>query len=302
MTGATRNRGFTITELMIAVVLMGIVTSQVLLAFTNQHDSYAEQERVVEVQQETRLLMDLILADLRMAGFMVPKKNAIASVDGGPAGSDVICMSDPSIVDEARLDSATSRYEGASLIGALAGGSSTVSLVPSTVDIDDDGTVDFADGRGILISDGTNVHCALVTNVAGGSVTFDNATPMGITFPTSGTRAVPALVYQLAGTQLTRNGTVVATQVEDVQVQFGVDADRSGEVDLLDPVEFPIDDLAGSDLSLIRLARVSITSRTLQPDPDFQGQFTAVANRIPDVPDNFRRRRVTTDSLLRNLR
>ncbi|MBW1885839.1 MAG: prepilin-type N-terminal cleavage/methylation domain-containing protein, partial [Deltaproteobacteria bacterium] len=68
-----RRSGFTLVEVMVAVAVMAIVTSQLLLSFSQQHTSSLEHERTIEIQEEARLVANVILKDLRAAGFMVPK-------------------------------------------------------------------------------------------------------------------------------------------------------------------------------------------------------------------------------------
>lgn len=109
---------------------------------------------------------------------------------------------------------------------------------------------------------------------------------------------VPALVYQVTGTTMTRNSIVLSNQIEDLQVQFGVDADRNGTVE---GAEFPIDDLTGQEFDLIENVRVSFTARDLRAVPGFAGQFASVVNRVAGAADNFKRRRTIGDTALRNL-
>lgn len=291
--------GFTLTELLVALAVLSIVISQFLLAFTNQQASYHEHEAVVDAQRDARSVMELILGDLRMAGFMVPKRAGAFSLDGGAVGPDILCVSDPSVMDASQFGNSNSRFEGARLAGPLGGASSSVTLLAADLDVDGDGDDDFATGRGILVSDGDESHCALVTAVAGNTVSFDVATPGGFSASPPQARAVPALVYRVAGTRLTRNGQVLSTQVEDLQVEFGVDEDADGEIG---PAEFPIHDLAGSSLDRVRTARVYVTVQAPRPDPDFQGGLPAAANRAAGPADTFRRRRLIGDATLRNMR
>ena len=81
-----RADGYSVIELMIAIALTAIVTSQLLLVWTSQHQNYIQQERVSETQQDMRLITDVLINDLRMAGFMVPKETAAGSNDGGILG------------------------------------------------------------------------------------------------------------------------------------------------------------------------------------------------------------------------
>jgi hypothetical protein len=45
-----------------------------------------------------------------------------------------------------------------------------------------------------------------------------------------------------------------------------------------------------------------VTTRTEQPDLDFTGNFSPVANRVAGPADNFKRRRAIAETLLRNTR
>jgi len=92
---------------------------------------------------------------------------------------------------------------------------------------------------------------------------------------------------------------VLSNQVEDLQVQFGVDIDSNGTVE---GAEFPINDLTGQDFELVENVRVFVTARDLRATEGFAGQFPVVANRTTAVAaDNFKRRRAIGDMLLRNL-
>ena len=299
MRRARRQQGFSVIELMVAIALVGLVTSQLLLVFTSQHKSYLQQERVAETQQDLRLLTDLIIRDLRMAGFMVPRETAVGSIDGGTANEDVLCMSDPSVYVESEFDTAKDRFDAASVSTTVVSSLGAITLSTSTMDIDGDSNDDFAAGGGILISDGDDVHCGLITDVTGSVVSFTPDTGSGTNMSPISTWAVPALIYQLSGTTLRRNGVTLSTQVEDIQVEWWVDANDNADVDA---GEFPIHDLDGQDTSKVRLGRLSLTTRTSTPDPAFDSQRTTIANRTGGSPDNFHRRRAIADARLRNAR
>ncbi len=291
--------GYSLIELMVSLAIVAIISSQLLLAFSEQHRSYTEQEQVSRTQQDVRILTDVILADLRMAGFMVPREYAVASADGGTAAADVLCMSDPSVLVEAEYLDASDRFAAAGVSTNLGGGDSVLNLVASEMDIDGDGNSDFAASGGILISDGSTSHCAQVTAISGTAVTFTPATASGASFSLLSTRAVPATIYAITGSTLTRNGLLLSTQMEDLQVEFGVDADADGKIE---GAEFPIHDLAGSDRSRVRLARISLTSRTAREDVEFDGSRAAAANRVAGAADHFKRRKAVADAVLRNAR
>ena len=92
----------------------------------------------------------------------------------------------------------------------------------------------------------------------------------------------------------------LSPHVENLQVEFGVDADGNGQID---PGEFPIHDLAGSDPSQVLTVRLSVIARTLRQDPNVAGSGMSVAaNHVGSAPDGFFRRRFTASAAPRNLR
>jgi type IV pilus assembly protein PilW len=61
--------GFTLVELMIAMAVGGIVMAAVMTAFLSQHRSYLAQDDVVEMQQNVRVAVDMLVRDIRLAGY-----------------------------------------------------------------------------------------------------------------------------------------------------------------------------------------------------------------------------------------
>ncbi len=65
-----RNRkGVTLIELLVALVISGIVIAGIYRIFVSQTKAYTVQDQVVEVQQNIRSAMEILLRDLRMAGY-----------------------------------------------------------------------------------------------------------------------------------------------------------------------------------------------------------------------------------------
>lgn len=61
--------GFTLPEVMIAMVLGGIAMGAVMTSFNVQHRTYLAQDQVVEMQQNLRVAMDMMVREIRMAGY-----------------------------------------------------------------------------------------------------------------------------------------------------------------------------------------------------------------------------------------
>lgn len=167
------------------------------------------------------------------------------------------------------------------------------------MDIDSDGDTDFGLGAGIIVSDGSDTHCARITDVTGNVVTFTPQTPAGFSAAAGASRSAPSVIYELTGGGLRRNSVLLSTQVENVQVEYAIDLDDDGDID---GAEFPIDDMTGSDPALIRGVRIHVITRTPNQDPDFRGSgMPAAANHAAGAPDGFRRRSFSANAVARNL-
>ena len=62
-------KGITLIELLVGLVTAAIVLAGVYRVFISQTRTYAVQDQMVEVQQNVRGAMEIILRDLRMTGF-----------------------------------------------------------------------------------------------------------------------------------------------------------------------------------------------------------------------------------------
>lgn len=290
-----RRGGFSTLELLITMALLALLVSQILSVVGMQQQNAAVHDDVLETQEDARLVSDLVLSDVRMAGFMVPRIVGISSGDGGANAPDRLCVSDSGVMNLASLAGVGDRFPGAKITAAIGGGDSTLDVdvlptAPGDLDIDDDGDVDFAIGSGIIMSDGNRTHCARITALdpATGDVTFTPATPGTFALGTAFTRVSPAVVYEVGAGGLRRNNIPFARQVEDLQVRFTV---GGAVVDVLD----------GQDTNDISTVQLSVIARADRDDLDtVPGQRPAVANRVAGPADSFRRRVLTNTIAPRN--
>jgi len=91
-------KGITLIELLVALVIAAITLAGVYKVFISQTRTYAIQDQVVEVQQNVRSAMEILLRDLRMTGFD----------DDHP--SSTVTVATP-IVTPVQTDSITVSYE-----------------------------------------------------------------------------------------------------------------------------------------------------------------------------------------------
>ncbi len=80
-----KESGFTLVELMIAMVAGALVLGAVMTSFLSQHRNYLAQDDVVEMQQNGRVAMDMLTRDIRMAGFD-PTEDANATITDAQPG------------------------------------------------------------------------------------------------------------------------------------------------------------------------------------------------------------------------
>jgi prepilin-type N-terminal cleavage/methylation domain-containing protein len=294
--------GFSMIELMIALVILAVVTSGVLAVFSSQQQHYIGNKRMLDTQGDARLAIDVIFMDIRMAGFMIPTVAGIATGDGGSGGADRLCSSDYTIISDAILEDATARFDGGSFTNDLSNGEDSISITAAERDIDGNGSADFSLGGGIIIADGTKSHCARITAMSATAIQFTPPTPNAFAAAALTGVAVPAIVYEISGSMINRNSFQLSPQVEDLQIEFAVDANDDGRIDT---GEFPIHDLDGFNPAQIRAVRVSVLMRTTVEEEalaDTGGRRQAVANRAAaTVTDAFRRRLATVIAAPRNI-
>jgi len=65
----SNSKGITIIELLVALVIFGLVVGGIYRLFIAQTKAYTVQDQVVEIQQSVRSAMEILLRDLRMAGY-----------------------------------------------------------------------------------------------------------------------------------------------------------------------------------------------------------------------------------------
>lgn len=64
-----KQKGVTLIELLVALVICGVVIGAIYRLFIVQTRAYTVQDQVVEVQQNVRSAMEIMLRDLRMTGY-----------------------------------------------------------------------------------------------------------------------------------------------------------------------------------------------------------------------------------------
>jgi prepilin-type N-terminal cleavage/methylation domain-containing protein len=76
MINAGKQGGFSLLELLVVMVIMGLVVTAIYSLHQTSQRSASTQDEVVEVQQNLRVAMDQITRDVRMAGFLIATDEA----------------------------------------------------------------------------------------------------------------------------------------------------------------------------------------------------------------------------------
>jgi len=89
----TRNQGFTLLELLVAMVISLVVMGAIYGTFKSQEDSFVIQDQVTAMQQNLRAAMYTMSRDIQMAGYITNfDSHTYTTIDWDPtlAGNEVI--------------------------------------------------------------------------------------------------------------------------------------------------------------------------------------------------------------------
>lgn len=78
---ASNQKGITLIELLIALVICGMVVAATYRLFIAQNKAYIVQDQVADVQQNIRSVMELMVRDLRMAGYDDDSLNSTVTIN-----------------------------------------------------------------------------------------------------------------------------------------------------------------------------------------------------------------------------
>lgn len=116
----SRDGGFSLIELLIAMAIMGLVAGAIFSLQTTTQRTSSTSEEVLEVQQNLRIALQRISRDIRMAGFCVPS---------GPIASSGDAQADSLTLQTACAAERYGRISGGTTINA-GDSSTTVTLDP----------------------------------------------------------------------------------------------------------------------------------------------------------------------------
>jgi Tfp pilus assembly protein PilE len=84
------NKGATLIEILLAVLLTGIISAAMFRVYVNQHQAWNIQDSVIEMQQNARASIDELTRQIRMAGFDLP--NGLDAIKASNTNPDTITI------------------------------------------------------------------------------------------------------------------------------------------------------------------------------------------------------------------
>jgi prepilin-type N-terminal cleavage/methylation domain-containing protein len=297
------DRGVTLIELMIVLVIAGILVAGVYTLFATQQRSYFVQDRVAGIQQDARAVLNIMARDIRMAGFVSGAGSATGFSDGTTtfAISGFNYALNP--INSAAAPDALTVVLGVDELGVVQSTAGTLVTLDNNVDPSNT-FIAFDLQPGMLyqsVPDGTNLIS--VTNFPSGDTTVGGKA-----------YGVQAITYQVqngtlqravnGGTPQPMAGDGETTVVEDLQFAYQVDGDTNWYND--PATDFPV----GKSQVDIEMVRINVTVRTAVEDATVQDEVPTAQFNQPALedhtasltgPDGFRRRVYTTEVKVRNL-
>jgi prepilin-type N-terminal cleavage/methylation domain-containing protein len=311
----TSQRGFTLVELMVSLVIFTFAIAGVLSVAVAMTRAYREQRRVIATENAARAPMDFIVDALRQASPGVTTATIKDASDCGFAGNAIQVVDSTSGPDELIVVYASG--------GVVSTTHSAFNTGSGTIAIPAEHVGQFAIGDYVLVTAGDDGTLARVTAV--GTASLDVANTCNTAFPSGGYAAGSMLIRAqrarftvepldgIPTLMMYPNGATspepVAEGVEDLQVAIGVDTNSDSAITdggIGSTTDEWIGNAVGDTMPTgsIRAVQVVLVARDTAPltgAASFYPPADALNHSGATTPDNFRRRVLSSKVEIRNL-
>ena len=317
-----KQSGFTLVEIMVAMLLSLILGIAIVTVFVNNSHSFSQDDNVLRMQDDARYALQQLAFDLSMAGHyaellspaaVTPDTNLAVGLDCGPAGVTnwayrTMQPATGESLSVIAIDNVTSAQVVADhscfLANEVAPGTDVVSIkrvagAEATV---------LRDGAVYLRTNGT-VGLLFRQPLTG-------APAIPVALPRSEWEYRPAIYYirqyaytlgdniptlcrkVLGGPGPSMLTECIATGIENLQIEYGIDTSNNGNPN----VYLSAPTLA--DLQNVVSARIHLLARTTDIDVRHTNQKTFSIGNAPDYTpnDSFHRRVYSTTVAIQNIR
>ena len=257
-----KNKGITLIELLVALVISGILVGGIYRTFIGQQKTYTVQERVVDMQQNVRASINRMMTEIRMAGFgnvsmllPAPYGSGLGVTIGGTTYNDVVNPNNPV----------------AGSVTILSGmGSTTITGFPALNQItvnsltDSQGNTLFDTGDRQYVSVG-GVESYRITNIAGNTLTLSG----NLTYA----HPVNTLVFAIRAVSYQVDGTLTLLRDEIPRPSTQAVAQPQPVADNIDNLQFVYFNANGNPPAQnadVRVIEVTLRARTDSSDPDYK--------------------------------
>ncbi len=315
-----KQRGVTLVELMIAMLLALMTGAAIMAVFSNSRQNFKQDENTLRMQDDARHAMREIAYDLSMAGHfadllmpssVTPDGSLAVATDCGPAGVPdwVYLLRDPGTGENLSLTAVDNATGGAASAAhsCIAGGE----LVPGT----DVVSVKRVAGGASAATSAGQVY--LRTNGTVGLLYRDPMGPPAIPVPApfseweyrpriyyvrnyadSPGDGIPTLCRKFLAAPASMTTECLAVGIENLQIEYGIDTTGNGDANVF----LPAPTLA--QLQAAVAVRIFLLARTSDPDVQYENDKTYFLSNAPAYSpnDNFHRRVFSMTVGLKNLR
>jgi len=274
--GARKNqRGLSITELMIAIAIAGIVMGGLYNLFISQQKVLGIQDQGAEMHQAARAAMDFMVREFRMLGYGVPNSTWVDCAAPCPPTKITPTPTATSITFRGNLDATRTTLANDHACVTYVGGSNiqcASGLIFLTVDSAsgfDTNDIIYVEGQTFTTSPySTHWHTATVTDLTPLTISA------GLNFQYgrgSTVHVVKTVTYAFdtSGKQITRDGQPLAENIDQLTLSYDFEKNAS----IWPPVWALPDDADAdttNDTSDIRTININIRARTPKPDPAYK--------------------------------
>jgi len=322
MTANVKDHGFSLVELMVAITISLVLLAGLIQIFLSSKRSYNIQDSIARMQENGRYAIELLNADLRLAGYIGGNADVSTVTGRQPQSNNCVGSADAAwgaMIEQSvfGINDAVANYSGCIADAGnnpqpgdegeyLSGDILTIRyarplLLTAGDNVNSGGyylNSSPMDGEIKLLDNGENIDFATLTDTP---ITFNkletNTYYSGFQQSDCSGNAinVPTL-YRLA---LDTNGTPQRQElirgVENLQVQYGVDSNNNGSSDQYHNAN------TVTNWSQVRSVRLWLLIRDECPSAGYQNTNTYIMGDSDlTADDNFRRHLYTSTVMLRN--
>ena len=317
-----KQRGLGLVELMIAMTLALLLSIAVITVFTANSRSFNQDENVLRMQDDARHALREIAFELSMAGHyadllnpgsVTPDDSLTLTTDCGPIGTDewmyqTVLPGTGQFLSVVAVDNATAADAAANFSCIDAGEFEDGTDIVSIKRVAGIRAGAPSNGRVYLRTNGTVglLFQEPITGIPAVAIPMPRADweyRPNILFVRNYAEApgdgIPTLCRKaLSGATPGMTTECLATGIEDLQVEYGIDTDENGNANIFLP------NPTIAQMQTVVSARIFVLARTLENDIRYDNDKTYnVSNAAAFAPDDgFHRRVVSTTVTIQNIR